>query len=123
MCLSIARNFHNIVRGGNILLQDYSILKDKIYVWLLVYYNNKKIPSNSALGREIGANRNTVASHIRKLAEKDYLTITEDKIVLVNNFLNLDEVIIRDYLETTSSYSAIDLYQRLMEDDEVMTKV
>ena len=122
MCLSISRNFYNIVRGGSILLQDYSILKDKIYIWLLVYYNNKKIPNNTALGREIGANRNTVASHIKKLVEKGYLTITEDKIVLVNNFLNLDEVIIRDYLETTSSYSAVDLYQRLMEDNEIITK-
>ena len=109
MCLSISRNFYNIVRGGSILIQDYSILKDKIYIWLLVYYNNKKIPNNTALGREIGANRTTVASHIKKLVEKDYLTITDDKIVLVNNFLNLDEVIIRDYLETTSSYSAVEL--------------
>ena len=45
----------------------YVLLKDKVYLMLLAFYNNKKMPTYEQLGQEIGLSRQTVSSRIKKL--------------------------------------------------------
>ena len=49
--------------GGNM----YSLLTNKVYLYLLVYYNGWPLPSYMALSRGIKLTRQTVATKVKEL--------------------------------------------------------
>ena len=45
------------------------LLKDNVYLTLLAFYRNQKMPSYSELGRKIGLTRQTVSTRVKKLIQ------------------------------------------------------
>lgn len=50
---------------------NYSYLRDRLYLTLLYKYNEKKLPSFSALAEECGFSRQTVAKRFRELEKEE----------------------------------------------------
>lgn len=88
----------------------YVLLKDKVYLMLLAFYNNKKMPTYEQLGQEIGLSRQTVSSRIKKLINDNIIIQDEKKIIVVANPLNIDIDILKNYLlEHNDDFNAIEL--------------
>ena len=95
---------------------NYILLKDKVYLMLLAFYNNKRMPTYEKLGQQIGLSRQTVSARIKKLIEEKIVIQDEEKIIMVNNPLNIDVDLLKDYLlEHNDDFNAIELNKILFE--------
>ena len=54
------------------------LLKDNVYLTLLAFYRNQKMPSYSELGRKIGLTRQTVSTRVKKLIQDKIIELDED---------------------------------------------
>ena len=78
---------------------NYSLLKDKVYLTLLAFYNHKKMPSFTELGKIIGITRQTASTKTKELLNNGIISIDEEDILLVNNDLDIDVSLLREYLK------------------------
>ena len=63
---------------------DYSLLKNKIYLTLLAYYDQKKMPSYVELGEKVGISRQTASTKTKELFDKGLIEKIDNKIVVCN---------------------------------------
>ena len=95
-------------------MQNYSLLKNKIYLVLLARYNEKIMPSYSSLAAEMGITRQTISTRINALIEEELVFVNELKQVSVQNPLNINVDVLRNYLdEHFHEFNAIKLKEIL----------
>lgn len=88
---------------------NQKLLKDKIYLTLLAFYDNKLMPSYTALGKQTGVTRQTVAKRINQLIQEGIIAINEEKILLVKNEEQLDKEYLKSVLEKEHNILAIQM--------------
>ena len=96
---------------------DYSLLKNKIYLMLLAYYNKKEFSSFVELGKLAGVSRQTASTKFKELQEKGIIELNDKDILFVKNILNIDIVKLQEYFDTTDSFNAVDLKQYLFNEN------
>lgn len=99
---------------------DYKLLKNKIYLTLLAYYNNKSLPSFIQLGKQVGVSRQTASTKYKELVNDNLLSIDENNILVVNNILNINVEVLKEYLDTSmDNFDPIQLKYVLFNDNTV----
>ena len=88
---------------------DYSLLKNKIYLTLLAYYNNEKIPSFVKLGNKVGVTRQTASSRVKELTTSKLVVVDDNNNIFVENPLNIDVKKLRCYLDATTDFDPVEL--------------
>lgn len=73
---------------------DYSLLKNKLYLYLLANYNGAIKPSFVELSKKLDMTRQTISTHYKKLVN-DGLILEEDKKITVTNPLNISIIELR----------------------------
>lgn len=92
----------------------YSLLTNKVYLYLLVYYNGWPLPSYVALSRGIKLTRQTIATKVKELRDEGILVDDEFGNIQVLNPLNLDIDIIEKYLQSGERFDARVLLRRIL---------
>lgn len=100
---------------------DYSLLKNKVYLYLLAFYNNKKKPSYLKISKEIDICRQTVSKKMQELINDGIIIITEDDNILVKNVLQIDIDELRKLLEQRI-YNPTQLAQLLLDGENLTNK-
>lgn len=99
------------------------MLKNKVYLHLLAFYNNKKKPSYQSLSREIDVSRQTISKKIQELINNNIVTIENDNTMRIKNVMQIDEVQLREVLQQRI-YNPTKLAKILIiKDDKVITDV
>ena len=93
---------------------NYTLLRNKIYLTLLAYFNHGAMPSFTTLGKKAGMTRQTASVKVKELQENELIKI-EDNILIVNNPLNIDERVLKDYLDNEEGFDPIELYNILFD--------
>lgn len=92
---------------------NYSLLKNKIYLILLTYYNDSLMPSYVTLGEKAQVSRQTASKKVKELEDWGLIEI-EDNIVYVQNPLDIDREELRNYLdEEITRFDSAELYDIL----------
>lgn len=92
----------------------YEILKNKVYLTLLAFYDGLKMPSFTALGKEIGITRQTASTKVKELIDTGWIIKDEDGYISVNNELNLNKQQLRTYLLNSQEFNSMELFDLLM---------
>lgn len=92
----------------------YSLLTNKVYLYLLVYYNGWPLPSYVALSRGIKVTRQTIATKVKELRSEGILLDDEFGNIQVLNPLNLDIGVIEEYLQSGERFDARELLRRVL---------
>lgn len=92
----------------------YSLLTNKVYLYLLVYYNGWPLPSYVALSRGIKLTRQTVATKVKELRSEGILLDDELGNIQVLNPLNLDVNVIEEYLQSGERFDARELLRKVL---------
>ena len=93
--------------------KNHSLLKNKVYLYLLAFFNKEKMPSYTELGQRIGVTRQTVSTKVKDLIKKENIKINKDDIVEVKNTLDLDVDKLRKILITKPTVTPVELEQIL----------
>lgn len=102
---------------------NYSLLKDKVYLTLLAFYNHKKMPSFIELGKIIGITRQTASTKTKELLNSGIISIDESGMLLVNNDLDIDVSLLREYLkESNFSFDVLRMKELLFPIVKAQTK-
>ena len=78
------------------------IIKNKVYLFLLAFYDENRLPSYVDLSEEIGLSRQTISTKIKELKEEGYIFVDEDGILSVYNPLDISKKLLRKVLRTGS---------------------
>lgn len=89
------------------------LLKDNVYLTLLAFYRNQKMPSYSELGRKIGLTRQTVSTRVKKLIQDKIIELDEDNNVIILEEIDVDKDLLRQILTETPNIDVVDLNFRL----------
>ena len=98
---------------GELTLIDYSLLKNKVYLTLLAYYDGDEMPSFIELGKKIGISRQTASTKVKELLNENIIALNDNDIVIVANDLNIDKNELRTYLAMTETFSPQGLKEHL----------
>lgn len=101
---------------------DYSLLKNKVYLTLLAYYDGYKMPSFIRLGEVLGVTRQTASTKVKELMSQDLVSINEEGIVAVRNELNIDVEKLRGYLDAEKVFNPVKLRELLFTMSPYITK-
>lgn len=98
---------------------DIKILRNKVYLTLLSFYDGGKMPTITELSRNAGVSRQTTSKYLKRLIDEG-IVITHRDFIEVKNDLNLNVRKITDYLcENIYRFDAIQLYNKLYEDNHL----
>ena len=89
------------------------LLKDNVYLTLLAFYRNQKMPSYSELGRKIGLTRQTVSTRVKKLIQDKIIELDENNNVIILEEIDVDKDLLRQILTETPNIDVVDLNFRL----------
>ena len=89
------------------------LLKDNVYLTLLAFYRDKKMPSYSELGRKIGLTRQTVSTRVKKLIQDKIIELDEDGNVIILEEIDVDKDLLRQILIEAPNIDVVDLNFRL----------
>lgn len=94
-------------------MKKYELLKNKVYLYLLAFYDDEIVPSSVALAKNIGISRQTASKKMKDLQEEGLIVI-EDKIIQVDNVFNIDIKKLRDILNNNPNYTLQTLVNELI---------
>ena len=92
---------------------DYSLLKNKVYLTLLAYYDGDEMPSFTDLSKQIGISRQTASTKVKELINTHIITLDDNDILSVSNDLNINVNDLRAYLEMTDCFNPQGLKEHL----------
>ena len=98
---------------GEKLLIDYSLLKNKVYLALLAYYDADEMPSFIELGKIVGVSRQTASTKVKELLNNNIIKLDDNDILTISNPLNIDKNELKAYLEMTDSFNSMGLKEHL----------
>lgn len=87
---------------------DFSLLRNKVYLYLLAFCDGKKMPSYVELGSCLGITRQTASTKVKELINNE-LVFIEDGIIFVKNPLNIEKKDLINYLENNKDFDPIEL--------------
>lgn len=71
---------------------NYSYLRDRIYLFLLCYYNEKELPTYVKLARKCGYSRQTIAKKVKELQDAEIMVPMDDGKYLFMDFLEEEDI-------------------------------
>ena len=71
---------------------NYSYLRDRIYLFLLCYYNEKELPTYVKLARKCGYSRQTISKKIKELQDAEIMIPMDDGKYLFVDFLEEEDI-------------------------------
>lgn len=102
---------------------DYSLLKNRLYLTLLAFYDGQELPSYVQLGKENGISRQTASARVKTLIKDNLIIIWEDKTITVKNPLNLNIDILKEYLNSGETFNAIELKEKMFQEKRTKTEL
>ena len=100
---------------------NFELLKDKVYLTLLAFYNYDRIDSYEKLGKRCGISRQTASKKVKQLIEKGLVSIDNRKCFVVKNELDIDVYLLRRVLNNDPNISPIGLKEKLFSIKENVT--
>lgn len=82
-----------------------TLIKNKVYLYLLAFYDKCTLPPTTALAKQIGITRQTVSKKYKELQDIGVLNIDDSKIISIKNEYNINKDQLKDFLINNSNYS------------------
>lgn len=82
-----------------------TLIKNKVYLYLLAFYDGCPLPPSTVLAKQIGITRQTVSKKYKELKDTEIITITPSETIVVKNEYNIDKNILKNFLQNNSNYS------------------
>lgn len=82
-----------------------TLIKNKVYLYLLAFYDGCPLPPSTVLAKQIGITRQTVSKKYKELKDKEIITITPSETIIVKNEYNIDKNVLKNFLQNNSNYS------------------
>ncbi len=82
-----------------------TLIKNKVYLYLLAFYDGCHLPPSTVLARQIGITRQTVSKKYKELKDTEIITITPSETIIVKNEYNIDKNVLKNFLQNNSNYS------------------
>lgn len=92
---------------------NFELLKDRVYLTLLAFYNYDRIDSYEKLGQKCGISRQTASKKVKQLIDKELVSIDERKCIVVKNELDIDVRLLQKILNSDPNINAIELKEKL----------
>lgn len=92
---------------------NFELLKDRVYLTLLAFYNYDRIDSYEKLGQKCGISRQTASKKVKQLIDKELVSIDERKYIVVKNELDIDVRLLQKILNSDPNINAIELKEKL----------
>lgn len=102
---------------------NFELLKDRVYLTLLAFYNYNKIDSYEKLGQKCGISRQTASKKVKQLIDKELVSIDEKKCIVVKNELDIDVWLLQKILNDDPNINAIKLKEKLFSIKENITDI
>lgn len=88
-----------------------TLIKNKVYLYLLAFYDSCPLPPSTVLAKQIGITRQTVSKKYKELQENGILSFTKDNCIIMKNEYNINTTILKSFLQNNSNYT----YESLLE--------
>lgn len=88
-----------------------TLIKNKVYLYLLAFYDGCPLPPSTVLAKQIGITRQTVSKKYKELQENGILSFTKDKYIIIKNEYNINTIALKTFLQNNSNYT----YESLLE--------
>lgn len=82
-----------------------TLIKNKVYLYLLAFYDGCPLPPSTVLAKQIGITRQTVSKKYKELKDTEIITITSSETIIVKNEYNIDKNVLKNFLQNNSNYS------------------
>ena len=82
-----------------------TLIKNKVYLYLLAFYDGCPLPPSTVLAKQIGITRQTVSKKYKELKDTEIITITPLETIVVKNEYNIDKNVLKNFLQNNSNYS------------------
>lgn len=82
-----------------------TLIKNKVYLYLLAFYDGCPLPPSTVLAKQIGITRQTVSKKYKELKDTEIVTITPSETIVVKNEYNIDKNVLKNFLQNNSNYS------------------
>lgn len=82
-----------------------TLIKNKVYLYLLAFYDGCPLPPSTVLAKQIGITRQTVSKKYKELKDTGILTITPLETIVVKNEYDIDKNILKNFLQNNSNYT------------------
>ena len=82
-----------------------TLIKNKVYLYLLAFYDGCPLPPSTVLAKQIGITRQTVSKKYKELKDTEIITITPSETIVVKNEYNIDKNVLKNFLQNNSNYS------------------
>lgn len=82
-----------------------TLIKNKVYLYLLAFYDGCPLPPSTVLAKQIGITRQTVSKKYKELKDTEIITITPSETIIVKNEYNIDKNVLKNFLQNNSNYS------------------
>lgn len=82
-----------------------TLIKNKVYLYLLAFYDSCPLPPSTVLAKQIGITRQTVSKKYKELKDTGIITITPSKTIIVKNEYNIDKNVLKNFLQNNSNYT------------------
>jgi len=82
-----------------------TLIKNKVYLYLLAFYDGYPLPPSTVLAKQIGITRQTVSKRYKELKDTGIISITPSETITVKNEYNIDKNILKDFLQNNSNYT------------------
>lgn len=88
-----------------------TLIKNKVYLYLLAFYDSCPLPPSTVLAKQIGITRQTVSKKYKELQENGILSFTKDNCIIMKNEYNINTITLKNFLQNNSNYT----YESLLE--------
>lgn len=82
-----------------------TLIKNKVYLYLLAFYDGCPLPPSTVLAKQIGITRQTVSKKYKELKDMEIITITPSETIIIKNEYNIDKNILKNFLQNNSNYT------------------
>lgn len=82
-----------------------TLIKNKVYLYLLAFYDGCPLPPSTVLAKQIGITRQTVSKKYKELQENGIISITPSETIIIKNEYNIDKNILKTFLQNNSNYT------------------
>lgn len=97
-------NIYENKEWENIYVKKY-IDQNKVYLYLLAFYDGCPLPPSTVLAKQIGITRQTVSKRYKELKDAEIISLTPLETIIVKNEYNIDKDILRNFLQNNSNYT------------------
>lgn len=102
---------------------NFELLKDRVYLTLLAFYNYDRIDSYEKLGQKCCISRQTASKKVKQLIDKELVSIDERKCIVVKNELDIDIYLLQKILNSDPNINALELKEKLFSIKENITDI